>query len=86
MTEYHNPKNEQPMDELYVVLSHENDGTEGIVSMMTPAGGMPLVFGHKRLLDRVLPSVRQISKDTGKTIVIAKFIKTEIIEKISTSN
>ncbi len=86
MTDYHNPKNEQPMDELYVVLSRENDGSEGIVSMITPMGGMPLVFGHIRLLDKIRPTLNQMSKDTGKDMIIAKYRKMEVIEKISASN
>lgn len=86
MTDYHIPKNEQPMDDLYVVLSKEKDGTEGIVSMMTPFGGMPLVFGHKRLLDTIRPTIIQMSKDTGRDMVVAKYHKMEILEKISTSN
>lgn len=83
---YHAPKNEVPMDELYVVLSQDNDGTEGIVSAFTPVGAMPMVFGHIRLLEPLKAQLVQMSKDTGKTIVIAKYKRSEILEKISTAN
>jgi hypothetical protein len=83
---YHSPKNEQPMDELYVVLSQDADGHEGIVSAYTQVGAMPMVFGHERMLEPIREQLRIMSKDTGRTLVIAKYKKTEILEKISTAN
>ena len=83
MNAYHSPKNEQPMDELYVVLSQDADGTEGIVSAITQMGSMPLVFGHARMLESIKEQLKSMSKDTGRTLIIAKYKKSEIIEKIS---
>ena len=80
MNLYHIPENEQKMDEIYVVLSVDDKG-EGICSMMTPQGGMPLVFGHARMLDHIRQIVKGMAKDTGKKIVIAKFTKAEILEE-----
>lgn len=81
MNTYHIPGNQQIMDDLYVVLSKDDKG-EGIVSMMTPDGAMPLVFGHKRLLDTIMPVVEQIAKDTRQTLLICKFQKIQILKEI----
>lgn len=76
---YHNPKNEQPMDELFVALS-EDEGGEGIVSIMTPFGGMPFVFGHLRIMEQAKTYLKDISKDAKKKITIYKFKKIEVVE------
>lgn len=86
MNIYHNPGNEQKMDELYVVLSQDTNGNEGIVSAITEMGAMPMVFGHERLLAPLREQLKIMSKDTGKTLIIAKFKKSEIIETIATAN
>lgn len=86
MTTYHIPKNEQPLADLYVVVSRDDDGNEGIVSMMTPMGGMPLVFGHKKLLEMVRDNLKQISKDTGKKLYVVKYKKKDVIEIIDSSH
>lgn len=81
MTVYHIPENEQKIDELYVVLSSDHKG-EGIVSFMSPMGGMPMVFGHKRMIDKVRESVKKMSRETGKKLIIYKFVKQEVLEEI----
>jgi hypothetical protein len=86
MNVYLDTKNEHPMEELYVVLSHDPDGNEGIVSAITPMGAMPMVFGHKRMLDAVRGQLDVMSKDTGRTLIIAKYKKCEVIEKITMAN
>lgn len=78
---YHNPKNEQMMDELYVALSDDNGG-EGIVSMMTSMGHAPFVFGHKRMIDKCKPLLEDVHKKTKKKIVIYRFVKAEVMEVI----
>ncbi len=83
MNVYDIPKNEQVLDELYVVLSQDKDGTEGIVSAFTPMGAMPMVFGHHRMLGFAKKQAKVISKETGRTLVIAKYKKSEILETIT---
>lgn len=79
MTVYHTPNNEQPMDEIYVVLSSDDNG-EGIVSAMTDIGGMPLVFGHARMIPLMKDIAKKMAKDTGKKLVIGKFKRIETEE------
>ena len=75
------PKNEQILNNLYVVLSTDERG-EGIVSMMTPQGAMPMVFGHERMLDGVRKAVKIMAKDTKKKLLIVKYTKSEVLEEI----
>ena len=81
MTIYHTPKNEQPMDEIYVVLSQDDKG-EGIISAMTDMGGMPLVFGHAKMIPLMKEITNKMAKDTGKKVVIGKFKRIETIEEL----
>lgn len=77
---YHIPENEQMMDEIYAVLSIDEKG-EGICSMMTPQGGMPMIFGHARMLDKIKPAIEHMAKETGKKLRLVKFKKIEILEE-----
>lgn len=85
MTKYHVPDNEQMMDEIYVALSMDENG-EGIVSFMTDCGSMPIVFGHKRMLDQIRDTLKRISLEAGTKIRIVKFNKIEILEEFDGSN
>jgi hypothetical protein len=80
MTIYHIPDNEQIMNELYVVLSSDENG-EGIVSAMNDAGGMPLVFGHARMIPLIKEIVKKMEKETGKKLIMAKFKRIENVEE-----
>lgn len=83
MNIYHIPENEQKMDEIYAIISSDDKG-EGIVSMMTPqGGGLPMVFGHKRMLDMIMPLVKKMSKETGKKLLLVKYIKHEVLEEVT---
>lgn len=81
MTVYHMPKNEQILNELYAVLSTDQRG-EGIVSVMTPQGAMPMVFGHKRMLIAARKAAELMVKDTKKKLIIVKYTKSEVLEEI----
>lgn len=78
---YHIPENEQLLDNLFAVISKDETG-EGICAMMTPSGGMPMVFGHERMLEMTKKFAKQIAKETGKELRIVKYSKTEVLEVI----
>ena len=80
---YLKPKNETPINELYAVLSVDNDGCEGIVSAITPMGAMPMVFSNKRMLDITKEKMKEISSDAGVKLRICKFTTKEIIEEVA---
>lgn len=79
---YHIPANEQTMDEIYAVLSVDENG-EGICSMMTEQGGMPMIFGHERMIEFIKPLINKMVKDTGRTLRLVKYKKTEVIQEFS---
>lgn len=83
--QYHIPKNEMNMDEIYAVLSSDENG-EGIVSANIDGNNFPLVFGHPRMLKKFKEFAIQMSKDTGKKLLIVKFKRAEILEEITTTN
>ena len=76
---YHIPENQEVMDEIYAVISHDEKGNEGIVSMMTPMGGMPMVFGHVKMLESVKEVMKQIAKESKQTLRIYKYKKAELL-------
>ncbi len=82
MNIYHIPENEQPLDELYAVISTDNNG-EGIVSIMLPECAMPLVFGHKKNIESLRPIIEDISRKTGKKLLLVRYKKSEILEEFS---
>ena len=81
MNIYHIPENEQNLDNIYAVLSQDEKG-QGIVSIMTPQGGMPMVFGHERMLEKIKPIVKKMANETGKKILIVKYSKVEVLEEV----
>lgn len=83
---YIQPKNQIEMKVIFVVLSRDEDGTEGIVSAITPMGAMPMVFGHESMLNNVRDSLKQMSKDTGRKLHIVKYAKTDEVETIDCSH
>jgi hypothetical protein len=71
------PRNTQPINELWAILSVD-DGGEGIMSMQLPQlGTTPMVFGYRRVLDRVLPLAQQFAEKHGKQIKVARFVRSE---------
>lgn len=79
---YHIPKNEYPIEYLYVVLSRDNDGNEGIVSHISDRGGFPLVSGKEEYTKIFRELAKQMSKETGKKLYIMKYKKVEQLEII----
>ena len=81
MNFYHIPENEQVMNEIYVVLSEDDKG-EGICSMMTGQGAMPMVFGHPRMIEKIRPVIQMMVRQTGKKLKLVKYTKSEVLEEL----
>lgn len=79
---YHIPANEQVMDEIYAVLSVDENG-EGICSMMTEQGGMSMILGHERMIEFVKLIINKMVRETGKTLRLVKYKKIEVIQEFS---
>jgi len=82
VTSYHIPKNTQKADEIYAVLSRDNDGNEGIAAAITSLGAMPMVFHHKEILDKLMPIIKKTAKETNRKLHIVKYTQREEIEII----
>lgn len=88
MTTYYDiPKNEYPLTELYVVISRDQDGNEGIISAITPMmGATPMVFGKLKIMDKVRPLLEGVSKETGRKLYLMKYKVAEQLEIIDCTN
>lgn len=74
----HAPKNKIRAEYLYAYLSLDEDGTEGICSMVTPGlGTFPLVFMHLERAEELRGEVENLSKQSGKKIHMVKFKREE---------
>jgi hypothetical protein len=81
MNNYHNPKNEQMLDELYAWILLDECG-EGIVSAMIADKPFPLVFGDKKLIELTRMPILNVCQETGKTVRLVKYKREEILETI----
>ncbi len=81
----HTPPNEMPLDELHAVLSRDENGNEGIVSWMSDMGAMPLVFGNPRMIEQLIPMLKQMSAQSKKPLYIVKYTNKQDVQTIDAS-
>lgn len=79
-------ENKDSIDEIYLVLQKDNSGNEVLCAKVTKSGFMPMVFLNEIVLLNCKEDIEQMAKDTGKSIRIYKFKKSEIIEEINKGN
>ncbi len=83
MNIYEIPDNKEPVKELYVLLSVDENGNEGICAIKSPDGGaMPMIFGTLGILEIAIKSAKQMNADTGMKFRIVKFTQRETITEI----
>lgn len=83
----HKTKNKNPVEYLYVALSIDENGNEGICAQyIDEIGNLPFVFGYKETLDNYKSLIKDLSKQSGMKIRICKFKKIEILETIHEVN
>jgi hypothetical protein len=78
----HTPPNEYPLDTLYVALSRDDKGNEGIISWMSDMGAMPIVFGNIKMIERLEPILKQMSAKAKQKIYIVKYTNKEDLKVI----
>lgn len=75
----HDPKNEHPIEKLYVWLSQDEDRNEGIIDVPTKGDGMyPLICSNlspESFLAEVKDIAKQISALAKKKIIMAEFVR-----------
>lgn len=84
-TEVHDPGNTKPLTELYVFVSVDSNGNEGILGAPLPGiqGTMPLVAMSKQLAMNVLrPIAKEMGERSGKKVKLLKLTNREDIEEM----
>ena len=76
----HSPKNEKVIEEVWIGMSEDDDGKNGIVATIVPGfGGTPMVTSSPRLLDHFKWKAAADSAETGVRIKIYRFTRGECV-------
>jgi hypothetical protein len=79
MVEIHTPPNERVIGSVWIGLSEDADGKNGIVAAYAPGiGGTPMVTASPIVLDYFRGQAQELANQTGKTIKIYRFIRVEV--------
>lgn len=61
------------IEQVWAFLATDDDGTEGIVSILRGSHWMPLIAADERRLTDLTPLVEKIVNQTGQRIELVKF-------------
>lgn len=74
----HDPGNEEKIDRVYVFMSIDDQGRNGIVASILPhLGSTPLVTGKRSVAKSMIPLAEKIAARTGKKIGLFVFERVE---------
>lgn len=76
--------NEKSEDEIYIVMTKENNGYEKIVSVQKGKESITLV--STTCPKNIINDLEMLAKDFGKTFYIYKYKREELIQEISGAN
>jgi len=72
----HDPGNTDRLDEVYVFMSIDEEGRNGIVASILPElGSTPLVTGSRMAAKAMKPLAQEIAKLTGKPVGLFRFTR-----------
>lgn len=77
----HDEKNLQEINEIYCVLSKDDNG-DGICNAIINGISFQLVSGYKKNIETIKEVARTMKRETNKKLFLCKFIQKEIIEEI----
>lgn len=78
--EVHNPPNERPIVEVWIGMSEDADGKNGIVATIVPGfGGTPMVTSSQRVLDHFKTKAASDSAESNMRIKIYRFARAECV-------
>lgn len=82
---FHNPKNEQVLDEIYVFVSEDADGKRGLLAGVLPVlGATILVTGSPRVLDVYRQIAQKIAaKAPDKKMRLYRYTRAECMEELT---
>jgi|SRR6266849_5113092 len=84
-TPIHNPPNKLHIDEIFMFISVDDDGNEGVCAFQTASGMMPMIGADLDRIESLRPIAKQlagIQEYTGKKIRLVKFKVREEMEII----
>ena len=76
------PPNTMRIDEIWAWVSQDDAGNEGIISVSSPAGQLPLIAADKERLKSLRPIIRELYGKTKKKIVLIKLSQRTDIETL----
>lgn len=68
------------IDAVYVFLSVDDSGQEGILAQLVGSKTIPFVTGDVEVADKLFAIAENTAKETGMKIKYCKFIKTETLK------
>lgn len=80
--EIQDPGNTHVINEMYVFVSRDDDGNEGVVAVGSSMGMMPLIAADKERLKYLIPIARDMVGKSKKKIVLLRFHTREEVEVI----
>lgn len=76
--EIHDPGNEEKIERLYVFMSIDAEGRNGVVASILPGlGSTPMVTGKRSVAKSMIPLAEKIAARTGKAIGLYVFHRVE---------
>lgn len=79
----HDPENKQKVDCIWMFLSRDEKGNEGILAMPVADGlQFPMLTGDEKLMQKLKPMARMLKQKTQKQIVLVKFSNKEDVETL----
>jgi hypothetical protein len=68
--------------EMFAFTAIDDDGTEGVIGMMTPDGWAPFVGADIARIQSLRPHAEEVARLTGKEIKLKKFLLQDTLEVI----
>jgi hypothetical protein len=85
--EIHDPGNEMQIGELFVFMSIDKNGNNGIVaSILQGLGSTPLVTDSARTAEKMKPMAEEIARRTGRTVGMFRFKRAGMLWQTKGSN
>ena len=81
MTVIHDPGNTHRIDNVWVFVSRDENGNEGVIAAPTALGVMPLIAADSERLESLRPLAKSlVDKVPGKKVALIKLTTREEIE------
>jgi hypothetical protein len=78
--ELHKPPNERVIDEVWIGMSEDADGKNGIIATAIPGfGGTPMVTSSQRILRLFKEQIAALAKMSDSRIKVYRFTRAECV-------